>query len=144
MSIRSSIVRYCLKSSFKTIGIKPSSAPPVFDYSSYVKPNTKTDATHIVVGPSTITWHTYSTDPREPSTNPSYPDMEAFLHAILKQRLRWACTAYIGSSKETMENLRTGKVKEYLAEQERVETLLESRRDRYFRGTPFSILRLFV
>lgn len=144
MTIRTSIVQYCLKSSFKAVGINPTSAPQVFDAATYVRPTSRVDAVHVVVGPSTIIWYSYSQDPRESVTRTSYPNIESFIRAILKQRLQWACTVYIGSSDKTMEKLRTGKVDEYLAEQKRVETVLENRREAYIRSVTFSLLKLIA
>lgn len=142
MAIRTTIVRHCLKSSFLAVGLKPSSAPEVFDAATYTRPANDACISQIVVGAKTITLYSYSNDPREPSTRAAYNDIEGFLRALLGQRIQWACTAHIGSSKETMKKLRTGKVDEYLAEQRRVETLLENRLNRYLKSFTFRVYRL--
>ena len=142
--MRTTIVKHFLRSSFQAVGLKPSSAPEVFDVATYSKPHGKASITHVVVGPKTVTIYSYSDDPREPSTRTVYNDIEAFLRALLNQRIQWACTAHMGSSKEAMDNLRTGKIDEYLAEQKRIESLLENRLNSYFKTIRFRVTKLIA
>ena len=144
MSLRSFIVRRCLRSCLKATGLRLVNLPHVVDAREHVTPPVRLDAGYLVVDRRALALITF---PRgadgspAPSHTTGFAKLSGVLRAICLERIGLAGRAAIPGPKRALELRRAGRWQEVLDASERVEAPMRAALERWIRGWQFRAYR---
>ena len=144
MSLRSFIVRRCLRSCLKATGLRPVNLPHVVDARHHVSPPVRLDAGYLVVDRRALALITFPRKPdgrAAPSHTTGFAKLSGVLRAICLERIGIAGRAAIPGPKRALELRRAGRWQEVLDASERVEAPMRAALERWIRGWRFRAYR---
>jgi hypothetical protein len=145
MSLRSFIVRRCLRACLRATGLRVVNLPHVVDARRHVDPPVRLDAGYLVVDRrafARITFSRGSDDHITPSHTVGFATLSGVLRAICAERIGVAGRAAMPSPRRAVELRREGRWQEVLQASERVEAPMRARLDAWLGGWRFRGYRL--
>jgi hypothetical protein len=148
MSLRSFIVRRCLRSCLEATGLRPVNLPLVIDARSLVTPVVRLDAGYLVVDRrafALITFRRAGDVADGVATIPhttGFATLSGALRAICAERIGVAGRAAIPGPKRAIELRRAGRWQDVLEASERVEAPMHARLNGWLRGWRFALYRI--
>ena len=145
MSVRSFIVRRCLQSCLKAIGLRVVNLPHVVDARQHVEPPMRLDAGYLVVDRrayARITFPRAADGSAAPSHTAGFASLAGVLRAICAERIGLAGRAAIPGPRRAVELRRAGRWQEVLDASEQVEAPMRARLDTWLRGWRFKLYRV--
>ena len=145
MSLRSFIVRRCLRSCLKATGLRAVNLPHVVDARHHVSPPVRLDAGYLVVDRralALITFPRAADGSAAPSHTTGFAKLSGVLRAICLERIGLAGRAAIPGPKRALELRRAGRWQEVLDASERVEAPMRAALERWIRGWRFRAYRM--
>ena len=144
MSVRSFIVRRCLQSCLKAIGLRVVNLPHVVDARQHVEPAVPLDAGYLVVDRrafALITFARGAEGDAAPSRTVGFATLSGALRTICAERIGLAGRAAIPGPRRAVELRRAGRWQEVLDASEQVEAPMRARLDTWLRGWRFKLYR---
>jgi hypothetical protein len=144
MSLRSLIVRRCLKSCLRATGLRVVNLPLVVDAREHVEPAVRLDAGYLVVDRrafARITFPRAGAGDAAPSHTVGFATLAGVLRAICTERIGVAGRAAIPGPKRAIELRRAGRWQEVLEASEQVEAPMRARLEAWLRGWRFALYR---
>lgn len=144
MSLRSFIVRRCLRSCVEATGLRAVNLPHVVDARQHVDPPVRLDAGYLLVDRhafARITFARTSDANSAPAHTTGYATLSGALRAICAERIGVAGRAAIPGPKRAVELRREGRWHQVLEASERVEAPMRARLDAWLRGGRFRAYR---
>jgi hypothetical protein len=146
MSLRSFIVRRCLRSCLRATGLRVVNLPLVVDARRHVEPTVPLDAGYLVVDRRAFAWIRFARG-GAPCHTIGFATLSGVLRAICAERIGLAGRAAIPGPRRALELRRAGRWQEVLEASEHVEAPMRTRLDAWLRGWRFAsyrtALRLF-
>jgi hypothetical protein len=144
MSLRSLIVRRCLRSCLQATGLRVVNLPLVVDAREHVEPAVRLDAGYLVVDRrafARITFPRAGEGDAAPSHTVGFATLAGVLRAICTERIGVAGRAAIPGPKRAIELRRAGRWQEVLDASEQVEAPMRARLEAWLRGWRFALYR---
>jgi hypothetical protein len=145
MSLRSFIVRRCLRSCLETTGLRLVNLPHVVDARHHVDPPVRLEAGYLVVDRRAFALITFSrsAEAHDVATHTSgFASLSGVLRAICMERIGMAGRSAIPGPKRAVELRRAGRWQEVLDASECVEAPMRARLDAWLHGWRFRTYRV--
>ena len=145
MSLRSFIVRRCLQSCLKAVGLRVVNLPHVVDARQHVEPPVRLDAGYLVVDRrafALITFPRAADGSAASARTVGFATLSGVLRAICAERIGMAGRAAIPGPKRAVELRRAGRWHEVLEASEQVEAPMRAGLEAWLRGWRFRLYRL--
>jgi hypothetical protein len=145
MSLRSFIVRRCLRSCLEATGLRLVNLPHVVDARHHVDPPVRLEAGYLVVDRRAFALITFSRSAEgddAASHTSGFASLSGVLRAICMARIGMAGRSAIPGPKRAVELRRAGRWHEVLDASERVEAPMRARLDAWLHGWRFKTYRV--
>jgi len=143
MSLRSFIVRHCLQSCLKAVGLRVVNLPHVVDARVHAEPVVRLDAGYLVVDRRAFALITFprAADGVAHSHTAGFATLSGVLRAICAERIGLAGRAAIPGPKKALDLRKAGRWQEVLDASEQVEAPMRRRLEAWLHGWRFAAYR---